>query len=286
MLIVVPGGVGEGLGEGLLSSIAPGDLLPTPRLLAATPRPAFDVFSYHFYGAASIRCALMGPASQTTAKEALSESFLSRTDTVFNFYDGLRNRYEPRTPMWITETADAACGGNPWASTLRDTFRYLDQMGRSARRGVDVIFHNTLAASEYGLLDQRDFSPRPNYWGGLLWRRLMGTTVLDAGQSRPGLHLYAHCLRGVAGGVALLAINNNRTESKSMDLPMAGDRYSLTAASLDATHAQLNGHDLALGTNDELPPLAGMREPAGRVALPPASITFFSFVDAGNANCR
>jgi hypothetical protein len=71
-----------------------------------------------------------------------------------------------------------------------------------------------------------------------------------------------------------------------MDLATAGDRYSLTAPSLDANRAQLNGRDLALGTNDELPPLGGMREPAGRVVLPPASITFFSFLDAGNANCR
>ena len=40
------------------------------------------------------------------------------------------------------ETADAACGGNPWAVTYLDCFRYLDQMGRLAKNGVDVIFHN------------------------------------------------------------------------------------------------------------------------------------------------
>jgi len=43
---------------------------------------------------------------------------------------------------------------------------------------------------------------------------------------------------------------------------------------------------LGLGTDDELPPLGGMPVPAGRVVLPPASITFFSFVNAVNANCR
>ena len=37
--------------------------------------------------------------------------------------------------------------------------------------------HNTLAASDYALLDDHTYAPRPNYWAALLWRRLMGTTV-------------------------------------------------------------------------------------------------------------
>ena len=32
-----------------------------------------------------------------------------------------------------------------------------------------------LAASDYSLLDESTgFTPKPNYWGALLWRRLMG----------------------------------------------------------------------------------------------------------------
>ena len=92
----------------------------------------------------------------------------------------MRDRYQPGKPVWITETADAACGGNPWASTFLDSFRFLDQLARLARQGVAAVFHNTLASSEYGLLDQNTFMPRPNYWAALLWRRLMGSTVLDA----------------------------------------------------------------------------------------------------------
>jgi hypothetical protein len=41
--------------------------------------------------------------------------------------------------------------------------------------------HNTLAASDYGLLDEATFTPQPNYWAALLWHRTMGATVLDAG---------------------------------------------------------------------------------------------------------
>ena len=122
------------------------------------------------------------------------------------FYRNLRDQFASGKPMWVTETADAACGGNPWASTFLDTFRYLDQLGRLAKQGVQVVMHNTLAASDYGLIDQKTLKPRPNYWRALLWRRLMGTTVLDSGvEIAEGRHVYAHCLRGASGGVTLLS---------------------------------------------------------------------------------
>lgn len=159
-------------------------------------------------------------------------------------------------------------------------------MGRLAKKGVTVIFHNTLAASEYGLLDQNTFMPRPNYWSGMLWHRLMGTTVLDAGPSRAGLHLYAHCMRGHAGGVTLLAINNSRTQPSSLGIPTAAERYTLTAPQLEAATVQLNGHDLRLGANDALPTLRGSNVPAGTVTLAPTSITFLTIAGARNASCR
>ncbi len=287
MRIVGPAGVGEAV---LLPAMRPGavSVLKTADLLSAAPRPVFDIFSYHFYGAASIRCASMGKGAQTTADAALSEDWLARADRSHAFYGGLRDRFEPGKPAWVTEIADAACGGNPWAATFLDSFRYLDQLARLAKRGVQVAFHNTLAASEYGLLDQSTFAPRPNYWAALLWRRLMGPVVLDAGPSRPGLHLYAQCLRGRPGGVALLAINLSRTQPESIDLPASAERYTLAATrgELEDTHVQLNGHELMLGGDDELPSLQGSRAPSGPVEFAPATITFLAVAEAGNAGCR
>lgn len=287
MLILGPESVGEGLDKGLLSGLPAGEIIPTPQLLAATPRPVFDVFTYHYYGAASIRCASLGPQSQTTAGAALSNAWLARVDTVNTYYEALRDRYEPGRKIWITEMADAACGGNPWASTFLDTFRFLDQLARLARSGVQVVFHNTLAASEYGLLDQNTFLPRPNYWAALLWRRLMGTAVLDPGPSpQPELHLYAHCLRGNPGGVTLLAINLSRTEPAEVTLPTTSDRFTLTAPKLEDTQVQLNGQELSLRSSDALPELRGVRTEAGRVALAPASVTFLAMTDAASGSCR
>jgi len=283
MLLLGPGSVGEG--GPLLMPLRAG-ILRTEDLLGATG-PAFDVFSYHFYPAVSLRCAGMGAAMQTSPEAALSEEWLSRPDGAEEFYRGLRDRFLPGKVLWLTETAGAACGGNPWASTFLDTFRYLDQLGRLARRGVQVVMHNTLAASDYGLLDERTLSPRPNYWAALLWRRLMGPTVLDPGPSpSPGLHLYAHCLRGSPGGVALVAINTDQTASHPLDVAAAGRRYTLTAANLSDIRVELNGTELKLGADDELPRLTGVSTRAGVLTFGPASITFVAMPGAHNGSCR
>lgn len=287
MLIVGPGSVGEGVLMPRMSGGLAKGVMKTRDILSATPKPVFDVFSYHFYGAASLRCASMGAGAQTTPTDALSEAWLARTDAAYDFYvKGLRNQYEPGKPVWITETADAACGGNPWAKTFLDSFRYLDQLGRLAKRGVAVVFHNTLASSEYGLLDSDTFEPRPNYWAALLWHRLMGQTVLDVGASRAGLHLYAQCSPRHPGGVTLLAINNSRDRSAELSLPMQSTRYTLSAPQLESTSVMLNGRKLALDSNDRLPSLEGTPAPSGRLTLAPATISFFAFTDANNPHCH
>jgi heparanase 1 len=280
--IVGPGSVGEG-GASLFPKSVP--MLHSADLLGTDPEPEFDVFSYHYYGAVSERCEAMGPGLGTTPAVALSEAWLSQTDRVFDFYQPLRAKYAPGGSIWITETADAACGGNPWAATFLDTFRYVDQMGRLAKKGVKVIFHNTLASSEYGLIDQSDFRPRPNYWAALLWRRLMGMVVLDAGSPREGLHLYAQCLRGHPGGVALVAINNNRTDRSEIRLPIASVRYTLSASTLQSASVMLNGEALKLASNDDLPKINGRVAARGPMHFAPATITFVAVPEAANAAC-
>ena len=101
----------------------------------------------------------MGAASQVSITDALSKDWFSRVDAINAFYSSLRDRFDPGKPLWITETADAACGGNPWASTFLDTFRFLYEHGRLAELGVQVIAHNTLASSDYGLLDENTLPP-------------------------------------------------------------------------------------------------------------------------------
>lgn len=281
LVILGPGSVGEGG-----TMVLPEGMLRSEDLLKAAG-PVFDAFSYHFYGAVSNRCASLGANDLTTENAALSDGWLSRTDTVEAFYANLRDRFEPGKPLWITETADAACGGNPWASTFLDIFRYLNQLGSMAQRGVQVVMHNTLDASDYGLLDENTLAPRPDYWGALLWRNLMGTTVLNPGAfSAAGLHVYAHCLRNRSGGVTVLVINANVTAPQSLDVPLAAERYTITAGNLLSKQVQLNGNELSLGADDALPPLLGTPTNPGNLIFAPASITFLAIPNANNSACQ
>jgi heparanase len=49
---------------------------------------------------------------------------------------------------------------------------------------------------------------------------------------------------------------------------------------------QLNGKELAVAGNGDLPRLAGLRTAAGQIQLAPATITFLALPAAGNAACR
>jgi hypothetical protein len=278
-IVLGPGSIGETAAP-QSSRPSSSQFIGTRDLLAASG-PGIDVFSYHHYGAVSQRCA----PGQTTSEAALSETWLASTGRTLAFYQSLRDEFAPGKPMWLTETAEAACGGNPWASTFLDTFRYLDQLGRLARAGVQVVAHNTLAASDYGLLDETTLWPRPNYWAALLWRRLMGTTVLDAGVHN-GMHLYAHCRRNVRGAVALLAINTDRATNAILRLPVTSERYTLSADHLQSVSVKLNGTALELGPNDDLPRLAAVTSPPGSVEIGPATITFLTVGDAKNPACN
>lgn len=283
--LLAPGSVGESYADWAVAVGGYGDQATLPAADLAASTTDADEFSYHHYGGGSQRCEDQG--FQTTPDQALSEDWLGRTDQTLAYYRDVRDKNMPGKPFWNTETADTACGGNPWAGTFLDTFRYLDQLGRLARQEVNVIFHNTLVASDYGLLDENTFEPKPNFWGALLWRRLMGTTVLDTGfANRAGIHVYAHCLRDVPGGVAMLVLNTDRQKTRSLNLPVASNRYTLAAANLTDKTVSLNSTPLQLGANDALPAIDGSATSAGELPFEPGSITFLTVPSAKNQMCQ
>jgi len=67
---------------------------------------------------------------------------------------------------------------------------------------------------------------------------------------------------------------------------MAAERYTLTAEKLEAARVQLNGQDLELGSDDELPTLQGQHIASGQVEFAPASITFLAIAGAANESCQ
>lgn len=280
MLTVGPGAIGDGLPGISLDQIGEGaTVLSTEGMLTTEPKPVFDVFSYHFYGAASMRMMKSGPFS-IQAENALDSSWITKTDKVADFYKAMRDKYEPGKPIWVTETAEAAAGGDPFAATYLDCFRYLYQLGSLSKKDIQAVMHNTLAASEYSLIDQDTHLPKPNYWAALLWAKFMGTEVYDAGQGKPGVYLFAHNTKGKEGSITLLVLNTN---DKEADLHIASNaqQYTLTATKLQGTTVQLNGKDLKLTDSDELPSINGQPVTAGDLKLPALSISYLVFEDAG-----
>lgn len=280
-LLLAPGTVYE-------RTPSPLSTLPSTEILPHIDPRAVDGFSFHFYGAASSRCTGgEGGKGGTTAAAALGDEWLARSHRDLEFYARLRDQYLPGKPMWITETGQAACGGDRWAASFLDTFRFVDQLASSARSGIRVVMHNTLAASDYGLIDEKTLQPRPNYWAALLWHRTMGNTVLQAPEApSSGIHLYAHCMKANPGAVTILAINLDRARPERLPLPRAAERYTLTASDLLGTEPLLNGKRLTLAADGSPAALEPEKVEKGPVELPPASISFLQFKDAANQACR
>ena len=281
MLTLGPGPVGEGVSIEIPEGIEM-NMLTTDAMMSAEPKPSFDAFSYHYYGAASMRMMRSGPFS-IKAENALNDAWLRKTDTVAYFFNEKRNKYMPGKPLWIMETAEAAAGGDPFAATYTDCFRYLYQLGSLAKKDVKVIMHNTLAASEYSLIDQDTHLPKPNYWAALLWAKLMGTEVYDAGNGENGIYVFAHNLKGQTNGIAYLIINTNPTPA-AVHIPADAEQYTLTSDKLQGTKVFLNGNELTLDANDNLPSISGKAIPSGKLELPATSINFISFKNITKAN--
>ena len=280
-------------GLGNVNEGSSGDEVPVairgiPRVLSEEVMPKvagmLDGVSYHHYGTISQRCGGRSILIPAKLEDALTPDWLDGNLVDLEYYRAFRDRYEPGKPIWITETAQAACGGSPWAASFVDVFRYVNQMALHAQGGVDVIFHNTLAASDYALIDDETFDPRPNYWAAVLWERLMGEKVLSSPAAPSAdLRLYAQCLKGSSGGVALAAINIG-TNEKSFAVPGTANVWKMTAPELTSETVLVNGKAPALATDGSLiglDPVAAR----GSVAVGGQSIAFVALPDAGNAAC-
>lgn len=205
----------------------------------------------------------------------LSQQYLGVAGYCARQYLSRRDRYVPGGQMWVTESGDAGCGGNTWASTYADVPRTLNELGEFSTITDGVIFHNTLASSDYGYLKHGSFLPRPNYFAVLLWNRLMGKTcyaVPNAGEE--GAHVYCHSRKDGKDGVVYLVINNSWTDTTTVTLPGEAQLYALTGKTGIRSRVMcLNGKDLVLGENDALPALDGECV-SGEVVLAPGSCAF------------
>lgn len=276
-LFVGPCTVGDinlfGALQGAGGGMAAGYEIVTTEALLGDYNSKMDVFSYHYYNGVSERGQAMG--GHWPYEAALTEQYLEVAGNCARQYVARRDKYVPGGQMWVTESGDAGCGGNTWASTYVDVPRTLNELGDFASVTDGVIFHNTLASSDYGFLKHGTFEPRPNYFAVLLWNRLMGHTVYASGEPiREGAHVYAHSRRDGKDGYVYLVINNS-AQTTTVELPGTAEAYILTGnGKMRSRTMLLNGKELVLGENDALPELAPVSV-SGTVELAPGSCAFF-----------
>jgi heparanase 1 len=254
---------------------------PNPLIPALGRSPAaaaLDVLSFHYYPQQSSR----GRVAVRRAKESTLLSARS-LDGMLRWIRHARRSLArgpgARAPLWITEAGHALYGGEPGLSdTWLSTPWWLDQLGLSAHAGVQAVFRQSLVGSDYGLLDQNDHSPRPDYFATLLWKTRMGPSVMEKpvveGRDR---RLRAWHQGRADGSSTLLLVNLHRRKTVFADV-RANVRGVLVLEPLDGSTSRtavLNGLPLTAETGLKTVKAAGGGTPwTGPVKLPPLACAF------------
>lgn len=247
----------------------------TQELLKGT-KVKLDVFSYHYYNGVSERLASVMPDAHWDAKLAHSDEYLAVAPDCAKAHIPLRDQFVPNGQMWVTESGDAGGGGDTWASTYLDVLRTLNELGSFSTITDGIIFHNTLASSDYGFLEHGSFQPRPNYFAVLLWNQLMGTTVYDCNNLKhEGMQIYCHSRKDRKPGFVYLIINNSLTDTVPVEITKEAERYTLSAETMRSSVMQLNGKNLSISGTCEIPDIVPEKLEAGIALLAPGSCTFF-----------
>jgi heparanase 1 len=252
----------------------PNPLMPA---LGRSPAAAFlDVMSFHYYPQQSSR----GRVAVRRAKESTLLNARTLDGTKRWIRHGRRSLERGPAagrPLWITETGHALYGGEPGLSdTWLSTPWWLDQLGLMAHEGVETVFRQSLVGGDYGLLGEKTFVPRPDYFASLLWKAHMGGHV----HGRPRVEGADRRLRAwhheqPDGRSCVLLINLSRTKAARVDLGPGQRSVHLLEPLAGPTSrmAVLNG--LSLAGVDGLNRIGVPMEPGtGPVDLPPLSCGF------------
>lgn len=198
-------------------------------------------------------------------------------------------------PLWLSETGSAHGGG---AKNLSDryvgSFLWLDKLGVSAVKGLDVVVRQSLYAGNYALIDRRTLQPNTDYWISFIYKQLVKPNVLkivQMGAKKSTLRLYAHCADNRYNIIVFGMNIANRTERISFtrdirQLFNEASLYLLTTSDLMSQDMLLNNKTLVFpldGSPPALQPIEiNLQHP---ISLPPYSMFFLEIIDFFSNAC-
>ena len=262
-----------------------------------------DIVTWHYYPQQSHRCPLA--TRRADLGRTLSADRLGDVERWAAQVEASAHAHAPAAAVWLGETASAQCGGEPGLSnSFADALWWLDELGRMARRGQQVVVRQTLSGSDYGLIDDETMQPNPSYWASWLWRRLAGTRVLDVAIDRgpASVRAYAHCLstellssnlsKSMSGGIVVVFLNTDPNAPSRVTIRSGASScarvFRLQADGLASRTVRLNGRMLETaddGTPPALASLVGPPEAADQLTLAPLSAAFVVLPDAHAVAC-
>ncbi|KAG4128326.1 hypothetical protein ERO13_D09G014500v2, partial [Gossypium hirsutum] len=146
-------------------------------------------------------------------------SYLNQVSQIDKGVLNIVNKFKPQSGAWVSESGGALHGGaKDLSPTFADGFWYLDQLEMASTYNQKVFCRQTLIGGNYALLNTTTSIPNPDYYGALLWHRLMGSTVRAVTQeSNPNLRVYAHCAKKKPG-ISIIFINLSKDSSFNFTL--------------------------------------------------------------------
>ncbi|XP_067850484.1 heparanase [Heptranchias perlo] len=242
----------------------------------------------------------------TSLKDFLSPKVLDSLMLKINQILTVVAKTVPDKKVWLGETSSAFGGGAPDLSDKYVAgFMWLDKLGLSAKLGIDVVIRQALFGAGYYQLVDRNLDPLPDYWLSLIYKRLVGTKVLNVSAvhsdeaSNGTLRVYMHCTNPNSqiyqkGSVTMFALNLSDQDkhillccslfNKTVQyLLQPGDREK----GLYSQSVQLNGELLKMVDSKTLPVIEGKALQAGSpIILPALSFAFYVVQDAKAPACQ
>ncbi|CAE7844395.1 HPSE [Symbiodinium necroappetens] len=270
------------------------DYLENFTAAAAAARWEPDVLTWHHYYF----------DNQSPVSKFVDPRTLDSLQSLANLIVAMRDKYTPRSMLWVGESASAWGGGVPHASDrFAAIFTDLDQVATLSRLGyTGVVRQGLFGSGGYSVISAADegLTPNPSYWAYLAYKRFMGVRVLDAGELGGYVRSYAHCHPTLAGALTLMVLNVSPKPStvkvllSSMSWAAAPLKswaeYHLTmppsaGVNLTTTDIAVNGKVMKAHEDGTVPAFVPKEGGGTSVTLMPYSAAFLVFENAQAPAC-